>query len=171
MIPREQADQFLDGLWYVNVETELNPAGELRGQIALPLDGTWKRTFVVLQIFVPEIYVVSKCCIVHQGMDIAKRSAEKNYLNVCWGTACSGAHATSKECCLNSSSFEQQNIGSKSRKELRVFAEYTIKRVQRSAVLAQVHFHPHLEVWETLCCLSRMRQFYRRLPTAYGDLV
>lgn len=31
-----QAEQFMDGLWYVNVHTEDNPAGEIRGQVIWP---------------------------------------------------------------------------------------------------------------------------------------
>jgi len=32
-ISAEQADQLANGLWYVNVHTEANPDGEIRGQI------------------------------------------------------------------------------------------------------------------------------------------
>jgi hypothetical protein len=32
-ITAEQAQQLMDGLWYVNIHTALNPAGEIRGQL------------------------------------------------------------------------------------------------------------------------------------------
>lgn len=32
-ITAEQAQQLVDGLWYVNIHTDLNPAGEIRGQL------------------------------------------------------------------------------------------------------------------------------------------
>ena len=32
----EQAKQFTDGEWYVNVHTKAHPAGEIRGQVVLP---------------------------------------------------------------------------------------------------------------------------------------
>ena len=31
-----QAEQFMKGLWYVNVHTQDNPAGEIRGQVVWP---------------------------------------------------------------------------------------------------------------------------------------
>lgn len=32
-ISAEQAQQLMDGLWYINIHTGLNPAGEIRGQL------------------------------------------------------------------------------------------------------------------------------------------
>jgi hypothetical protein len=32
----EQAEQFASGRWYVNLHTQANPGGEIRGQVALP---------------------------------------------------------------------------------------------------------------------------------------
>ena len=32
----EQAEQFTAGRWYVNVHTQANPGGEIRGQVVLP---------------------------------------------------------------------------------------------------------------------------------------
>ena len=33
-LTEEQAEQFLEGLWYINIHTEANPQGEIRGQVA-----------------------------------------------------------------------------------------------------------------------------------------
>lgn len=32
-ISAEQAQKLMDGLWYINIHTKLNPAGEIRGQL------------------------------------------------------------------------------------------------------------------------------------------
>jgi hypothetical protein len=36
ILTREQAEQFTAGRWYVNVHTQTNPGGEIRGQVVLP---------------------------------------------------------------------------------------------------------------------------------------